>query len=174
MGASLRLIALGVLVLAVIVHASLPDLLRREFEEEMMQEEEKKTINVEEPEEKEEVEAKEEGKEVEEEEVYKKTSSQKFATSSMKSLDSWRKNRRWMLASLDVVEVVAVCVEKEEGRRRKRACITYIRPSCKMKTSTKLHIASVCSLSIVQQYFFSEQPHPIDHFAIVYKKNCLW
>merc|ERR1712176_816780 len=101
----------------------------------------------------------------------KKTSSQKFATSSMKSLDSWRKNRRWMLASLDVV---AVCVEKEEGRRRKRACITYIRQSCKMKTSTKLHIASVCSLSIVQQYFFSEQPHPIDHFAIVYKKNCLW
>merc|ERR1712176_961922 len=104
----------------------------------------------------------------------KKTSSQKFATSSMESLDSWRKNRRWMLASLGVVEVVAVCVEKEEGRRRKRACITYIRPSCKMKTSTKLHIASVCSPSIVQQYFFSEQPHPIDHFAIVYKKNCLW
>merc|ERR1712050_296768 len=104
----------------------------------------------------------------------KKTSSQNFATSSMKSLDSWRKNRRWMLASLDVVQVVAVCVEKEEGRRRKRACITYIRPSCKMKTSKKLHIASVCSLSIDQQYLFSEQPHPIDHFAIVYKKNCLW
>merc|ERR1712157_436090 len=72
MGASLRLIALSVLVLSVIVHASLPDLLRREFEEEMMQEEEKKTINVEEPEEKEEVEAKEEGKEVEEKEVDKK------------------------------------------------------------------------------------------------------
>merc|ERR1712176_209272 len=65
----MRLIALSVLVLAVIVHASLPDLLRREFEEEMMQEEEKKTINVEEPEEEEE--AKEEGK-LEEEEVDKK------------------------------------------------------------------------------------------------------
>merc|ERR1712060_158427 len=35
------------------------DLLRREFEEKMMEEEEKKTINVEEPEEKEEVDAKE-------------------------------------------------------------------------------------------------------------------
>merc|ERR1712060_223083 len=70
--ASLRLIALGGLVLAVIVHAaSLPDLLRREFEEKMMEEEEKKTINVEEPEEKE-VEAKEEGTEVAEEEVDKK------------------------------------------------------------------------------------------------------
>jgi len=64
--ASLRLFAVGVLVMAVIVHASLPDLLR-------MEEEEKKTINAEEPEEKEEVVAKEEGKEAEEEEVDQKT-----------------------------------------------------------------------------------------------------
>merc|ERR1711907_443699 len=79
----------------------------------------------------------------------KKTSSQDFATSSMKRLDQWRKNRRWMLASLEVVVVV---VDEDIMANRsscEKACITYIRPSCKMKTSTKLHIASCCS----QQYF---------------------
>merc|ERR1712157_419010 len=83
----------------------------------------------------------------------KKTSSQDFATSSRKRLDQWRKNRRWMLASLEVVVVVVDEDIMANRRSPEEACIKYIGPSCKMKISAKPHIASGCSLGINRQYF---------------------